>query len=81
MVSNASKKILKFLLFNPSYDLEVIRERQEVIQWMGKWMKEGKYGKCFRDVGGLEGLICKVGKMNVEETEWKKIIKTIQAMI
>ena len=40
-----------------------------------------KYDKYFRNVHVLENVIRKFGRMNVEEEEWRKLIKTLEAML
>jgi DNA mismatch repair ATPase MutS len=51
MTSTGSKRILKYIFTNPTYDQKVLIERQERIAWMKLHMRDGhKYNKYFRNI-------------------------------
>jgi hypothetical protein len=44
-------------------------------------LRDQKYGKHFRNVHLLESVLKKFGRMNAEEEDWRKLLKTLEAMI
>ena len=41
----------------------------------------GKYSKYFRSIHVLETILNKFGRMNVEEEQWRKLLKTLEGMV
>lgn len=49
---------------------------------MKHFMNESSlYNKHFRNIHVLESILRQFGKMNAEEDQWKKLIKTLEAML
>lgn len=40
-----------------------------------------KYSKYFRNVHYMETILKKFGRMNAEEEDWKKLLKTLETMV
>lgn len=81
MSSTTSKRILRYLLLNPTYKKDTLNQRLDVIEWMRHHLRDQKYIKHFRNVHLLESVLRKFGRMNAEEEDWKKLIRTLEAMI
>ena len=68
LISTGSKRILRYIFTNPTYDRRVLSERQERIKWMRMNMRDGqKYSKYFRNIHVLESILKKFKRMDVEE--------------
>ena len=81
MLSTGSKKILRYLFMNPTYKIETLQERLDLIQWMKFYMRDGnKYNKYFRSIHVLDTILKKFG-MSAEEEDWKKLMRTLEAML
>lgn len=82
LISTGSKRILRYLFMNPTFNKEVLLERYEIIDWMKQEMRDSaKYSKYFRNIHVLETNLKKFGRMNVEEEDWKKFMKTLESML
>ena len=68
---------------NPTYNSQLLDQRWEIIAWMRENMTEAiRYQKHFKNIHAMESIIKKFGKNHAEEEEeWKKIMKTLQAML
>lgn len=68
---------------NPTYNRQILEQRWDLIAWMRENMSEAvRYQKHFRNIHAMEAIIKKFGRNHAEEeVEWKKLMKTLQAML
>lgn len=77
LCSKASKRILRSLLLNPTYHRHTLEERYNIVEWTRHHLRDQHFGKHFRSVHLLEGVLRKFGRMNAEEDDWRKLMKTL----
>lgn len=81
LASKASKRILRSLLLNPTYNKNTLEQRLTLIEWIRHHLRDQHFGRHFKNVHLMEGVLRKFGRMNAEEDDWKKLMMTLEAMI
>lgn len=80
LASTASKRILRYILLNPTYCRETLEERYALLEWMRHHLRDQQYARHFRSLHLLEGVLKKFGRMSAEEEDWRKLLRTLEAM-
>jgi len=68
LMSSGSKRILRYVFMNPTYNTAVLERRWTLIGWMRENMAEtARYQKNFRNINSMDTIIKKFGRNHAEE--------------
>jgi len=80
--SGGSKKILRNIFRNPSYDNTLLESRYDLIRWLKNYCNDYKNMiKTFRSVHAVDTLLRKLSDSRIETDDWRKLTRSLESMI